>query len=180
MYVSDYGSYGGMISAEQFYWPFEEPNSKYGFKGDSARSSGIYKYVKDTKFMKCPADRGKIWVDNRDHGIVVKGKYTLAWSYTVNFGAPDGRQMDSFPRPAKMPLWVEENVDQTLQLPNPQPGRTAYNIINDLSFAGSDVTSGKHAEKANVCFLDGHVGQLPGLLEQGLAKWPDGTYIFHE
>lgn len=175
-YMGDFGDWEGMISARQSYWPFEEPNPAYGYQGSSGRDSALFRYLKNADVIKCPADHGKQYIENNDHAVRVKGKYTFAWSYTINNDAPRGPRFGSFRRQSKMPFWVEENTDQNIL----RPDGTRYGVINDLWFVGSDVTAVKHNSRANVCFLDGHVGELPGLLEMQNGRWPDGTYVFRD
>ena len=165
MYASDYNDcYGGLFSADDPFHPF----------GESARNTGIFRYLHNTGVLQCPSDKGKRWVDNKDHGVVVKGYYTFAWSYTVNGAAPEPLSLAA--RPAKLPLWVEENTDQTLTLPD----RQGTTVINDFAFVDADCTAFKHNGRANVCYCDGHVGSLSGGLRGRSARWPDGTTIFYE
>lgn len=143
--------------------------------GDVGKKTGIFRYVHNAAFLLCPNDKCAKWVDNKDHGISVKGYMRFAWSYTLNEGDL-GVGLTTLPRPSKMPMWVEENNDQSLELPDRKP----TGVINDLYFAGTDCTAFKHSGKANICYVDGHVGMLPGGLRQDFALDRDGNYIFKQ
>lgn len=109
------------------------------------------------------------------------------WSYTINGyttycgatgsfqdGAPrirsntDGLPQAIFPNPSKTILLVDEN----------KLFSDWYTIVNDPLFVNTDRTTNRHDGRANVVYLDGHVGQIPGMSEWNSATWPDGTFMF--
>ncbi len=84
-----------------------------------------------------------------------------------------GLKLSIFPEPSRTIHLVDENVR-----PNIDSTLSQYIVNNELFFL-DDVTSDKHSGKANVTYLDGHVGQVPGMSQWRTARWPDGSYMFH-
>jgi prepilin-type N-terminal cleavage/methylation domain-containing protein/prepilin-type processing-associated H-X9-DG protein len=165
-------------------WPYVEPNpgakgpSDPGYAGGDARRCWIAHYATSAKIMKCPAEEGSVdvytmvgWTGIR----ILHQRLTFAWNYTVNIGYGDPTFLR---RPSRIPAWVEENTDSRYAVPT---SREKYgNVINDMSFSGSDITSYRHRGVAVVSFADGHVGSVPGGSIQDSSRYPDGTHMFKE
>ena len=134
----------------------------------------IGQYVKATKIVKCPAEMGRVRMNKQPFF----GNYYYVWNYTVNVGAIIGTEgkIDLIRNPSKMPIWVEENTDADFR---PISANEA-NTINDMAFAGSDITSARHGGFAHMGFADGHVARLEGGLRQDSARWPEGPFIFRQ
>lgn len=182
-YFGDYGDYGGIISAgpEGTPWYNNYHNPWIGDKGENpAQYSPIFKYCRSVNILICPAWKGKVRLteDNRerfDPPLAPGTKRQPAWTYT--FVQSWGQiRPDTVRHPAKKAMWVEENLDPSVQHPS---NVDAGVQINDMSFFGSDITASMHTGVGNTTFLDGHVGILKGRLECSTARWVDsGILIF--
>jgi prepilin-type N-terminal cleavage/methylation domain-containing protein/prepilin-type processing-associated H-X9-DG protein len=159
-------------------------SDKVGDINGSVNSGSLFKYLGKSKgILRCPSDIRLARLD-------AAGARAFSYSYTINgwctwaghknmaIGSEDVRDkanstgfpMGWFAQPRRTILLVDENTD-----PN-------YNStqINDQLFIDYDRTGDKHNKKANVSFLDGHMGQVDGRLEYTSAEYSDGTSVFHQ
>lgn len=175
-YMADYGGgYKGIYQPGPngemwFWWPFD----------DSARWSPLFKYIKNVAILRCPMDSGAVVIDHARYKLPVGTKKTYAWSYTINDPFLHESQAGSFPRLSRVPFWVEENIDAAIKRKNGAGADTKEPaVINDFVFAGSDITSYKHSGVCNILFMDSHVKDFPGGLQQDRARWEDGSGMFN-
>lgn len=84
-----------------------------------------------------------------------------------------GLNMSVFPNPSRTVHLVDENTR-----PSPGTPLSQYYVNNEL-FCLDDVATDRHGGRANVTFMDGHVGTVPGWSQWRGTRWPDGSYIFH-
>jgi len=183
-YITDYGSWSpeaayGSVDA---YWPFVEKNpdakaGQAGFVAGDARRLWISRYVKSASVMKCPGNFGLQTIYAQIYDVRINHKqYNWAWDYTINSGCPDNP--GTLRRPSRMAAWVEENTD--CSIPHPYSKEKYGNVINDIVFTGTDITSMRHNGVANAAYADGHAGSVPGGLGQSAATRPDGSPMFWE
>ncbi|MCX8053695.1 MAG: prepilin-type N-terminal cleavage/methylation domain-containing protein [Armatimonadetes bacterium] len=149
---------------------------------NAADRGPVFKYVRSRAVLVCPE---KIWTKT-------SGKQKLAFTYTINGymtiaerdrGAADrcGEKLSKSKNPSRTILLVDENCDET-------KNECKY-IVNDALFIWEDRTGDRHPGPervttingiryvyqgvAPVCYLDTHIGILPGLL-----KWNKAPEIF--
>lgn len=190
-YVADFGCWGGASSAfarsGDPWWPFVERNPRAqagqaGYVAGPANRLWIARYCRSARVLQCPSNRGATAVRAWIHAVKVPNdtmpqmNFTFAWDYTMNGAVPSN--IDQVRRPRRLPSWVEENANSKYK--NPYKDDGTGNVINDVLFTGSDITSHTHSGRANVAFCDGHVAALPGGLCPESARWPDGTPLFYE
>ena len=182
-YISLYGCLGeGAFNTADAWWPYVErnpgsaPDEQGGYAGD-ARRLWVSRFLKTPGTAKCPADNGAVDVYTWNLNIRIDHKLLhYAWNYTMNGGYGDP---DKAKRPSKMVAWVEENTDSSIPT-HPESTEKYGNVINDVSFIGTDITSDRHSGMANISFADGHCGCVQGRLSWSDATWPDGTPMFYE
>ena len=144
----------------------------------------IFKYIKNKKVMKCPADprwalpayKDKDYfsytVNNyctwasRDKDGTYLGEAINSWGR--DWSNYNGGHMSWFYNPSKTVFLVEENPLQKLA-----------SSINDALFCQIDLTSAVHHGRASVSYIDGHVGQVPGNVTCSKGTDRNGRYIFH-
>ncbi len=146
------------------------------------KSGALYPYLGKSKaVMKCPGDMRK--TNSFLYSYTINGWITWAalpdllpppntgnTTYARDLADVDGFPMSALTQTRKTIAIVDENTD-----PN------AYSIsVNDQMFIWSDRTGSRHLGMANVVFLDGHTGQVKGMLEWNTAKYADSTYIFQQ
>lgn len=136
----------------------------------------IISYTKEKRITQCPSLRR---IERQSIGATQR-----PWSYTINCylvntgargfwdtspsgGRDKGVPMSLYAWPSRTPYVVEENKDPTLGTPT---------IANDNAFIGVDSSADRHNGQANVYFLDGHAGKVPGLQTWQNGKWPAGKY----
>ncbi len=178
---------GGRLPGLNIFMPATGTGSTIGDLNGDPTQGALYKYLGRSRgIMRCPADArwrlptfaGKDWfsycvnsyttyIGHRSDGTYVGG-FTIEDRIKSNTSGPP---LSWFPRTSKVVYLVEE---MTQNLPN-QQGQ----FINDALFHDIDCTSDRHMGFANVSYLDGHCGRVPGKVQQSTAKYPDGRYIFH-
>lgn len=85
-----------------------------------------------------------------------------------------GMKLSAFPNPSGTIHLVDEHVGRAMdEIPD------GANMVNNELFFHDDRATNRHGNKANVTYLDGHVGQIPGAAQWRTGVWPDGRYIFH-
>jgi len=183
-YVTEYGAWTpeAAYGTDDAWWPFVEKNinakpGDQGYIAGDAHRLWISRYLRSAGIAKCPGDQGKTTIFAQIYEVRINhAKLTFAWNYTINGGCPE--RFSELRRPSRMIAWVEENTDCTI--PNPFSKEGYGNVINDVVFVGSDITSERHNGRANVAYADGHAGDVPGRLVQNRALRADGTPWFYE
>jgi len=150
---------------------------------DTSKGS-IFKYIRNKKVMKCPADPrwGLPAYKDKDYFSYTvnnyctwasrdeNGKYLSEAIY--NWGRSksnkEGGRMAWFYNPSKTVFLVEENPLVNLSI-----------SINDALFCQIDITSAVHHGRASVSYIDGHVGQVPGNIPCDKGTDGNGRFIFH-
>lgn len=181
LYADDYN---GILPALNLYTYANGSGATTGDIANDTSKGSLFKYIgKSKKVFKCPSDPR--WKDstfkNKDffsypvNGFCTWGSRDSSGTYTGRLTTEgrakantDGGHMTWFTRPGKTIFLVEENTVASYGT-----------IINDAIFCQVDMTSDRHNNKANVSYIDGHVGQVPGKVGCDAAKNPDGTYIFY-
>ncbi|MCC6485560.1 MAG: prepilin-type N-terminal cleavage/methylation domain-containing protein [Armatimonadetes bacterium] len=161
MYADD--NNGRLAPLEAYYMGNDEPGA-------------VIAYTKDKRISQCPSLR-KIERPSAS-GMQRPWSYTIN-CYCVNTGAkgfwdanPQPRRdlgvpISLYSQPSRTPYIVEENKDPNAGTPT---------IANDSAFIGVDTSADRHNGQANVFFLDGHAGKVPGLQSWQNGKWPPGRY----
>lgn len=149
---------------------------------DDPSTGSLWKYYKNRNLLFCPGDKERMRKD-------VKGMNM--WSYTLNgfctytchSSHGDIAKARSESNTRGVPLSVFTKLSRTISLVEENTYEGDYQdtamAVNDMLFIWYDYTTNRHSGKANVSFLDGHVGRVPGYSNWRKAKWPDGTYMFH-
>lgn len=148
----------------------------------------LWKYVRTKQVFICPVDLQHRRPGDPNNFSKLGGfNYTYTWnSYMTRVQEGRGLAEVSGPpitksrNPSRSIILVDENTD-------PEKNVTT---VNDCHFASGDVTCDRHPagrvahrrptkgaeSSANVAYLDGHTGAVPGLL--GYGEQPDGAAIF--
>lgn len=139
----------------------------------------LVKYLKNTKLLVCPNDaRLRPGQPKPYYSYPMNGGITWAGYQGVfdnnQRGKCDqtGMSVSAFSKPSRMIMLIDESCD-----------KRDYAIdINDEVIINQDRTGNAHNGRANVTFLDGHSGQVPGMIQWDSpnAKWPDGSWMFFE
>jgi prepilin-type processing-associated H-X9-DG protein len=135
----------------------------------------------------CPSDQRK-----SNYGI---GPKSYLFSYSINSWitywsphfpdqpTPDldkasshGFPMNWFSRPTKTIALVDQATGKD-EIPKELWEQIS---INDQIFVNIDRSTVRHNGSGKMVFLDGHVKAMKGPLIWKDAKYPDGTFIFHE
>ena len=144
----------------------------YNYAGGVWKPGAIANYTKEHKIEQCSALTRQ------------ERRAMPPWSYTINcytqrvgatlgWGQYDSRQHDygvpiaAYPNPSAVIYLVDENK------------LAADGIqVNDPAFVNVDRATNRHDGRANVFYLDSHMGTVPGGAQYDSAKWPDGSYMF--
>lgn len=166
VYISEFGFWNAGAAYESTadaWWPYVEKSGagpgNQGYVAGPANRLWIARYCRGVGVVKCPSNMGAVDVYTMCYNIRLNHvKMHYAWDYTMNGGCPGNP--NELTHPSRMPAWVEENTDS--KIANPYSKEGYGNVINDVTFTGSDITSYRHNDKCNIGYVDGHVGQLPG------------------
>ena len=142
-------------------------------------TGSVFPYIKaPQEIIICPSDmkHGGMREDGYHYSYTVSGWLSEnaqgadppgTFRYTGQFFYY-GHHLSVFPNPAMTIAILDENN-------NPQEYRYC---VNDTLFTNEHRTANRHSGRANVVYLDGHTGQVPGMSQFNDAKWPDGTWMF--
>jgi prepilin-type N-terminal cleavage/methylation domain-containing protein/prepilin-type processing-associated H-X9-DG protein len=130
--------------------------------------NGIIAYTKARAIDQCPSltraekQQPPPWsysINAYCTWVAAKGYYDNSLVMRAEF---DGIPISLYPNPSRTILLVDEakHYDDS-----PTP-------LNDPAFVFTDTTTNRHDGKANVTFLDGRVGTVPGGLDWNTGKWP--------
>ncbi|MEN6356165.1 MAG: prepilin-type N-terminal cleavage/methylation domain-containing protein [Armatimonadota bacterium] len=145
----------------------------------------IFKYIRSKKVFKCPSDPRATDPAYKDTDYfsytmnayctwatrnAATGNYTGTLSY-------DGR-MKANRVGVKINLFF--NTSQNIFLVEEAPVATvnASKGLDDALFCQNNATSTVHHNRAQVSYLDGHIGQVPGNVPWYTAKF-GGKFLFH-
>ncbi|BCW99912.1 MAG: hypothetical protein KatS3mg024_2739 [Armatimonadota bacterium] len=143
-------------------------NEYFRKEGTVWKQGPLWNYTKTDNIMACPGmtRAEKKLADQPPFSYSMNGYCTVeGWNgppqVAKNRDDPANRvKMSIYPKPSETILLVEENRDLLM-----------YGIpVNDAVFINVDRSSERHGGKANVVYLDGHVGMIPGNQQWDIAR----------
>ncbi len=147
-----------------------------GPSGDFVKGA-LYGYLKAKTVLLCPSVNGR---EKRKY--LEQNRRPMLFNYTVNgytTWAGHDAGMRGLADSLGMKITMFPNTSRTIHMVDENTDTNEYNVAtNDELFIWIDRTTTRHGGRANVTFLDGHVGTVPGMSEWNTATWRDGTSMF--
>ncbi len=150
--------------------------------GGDFGTGAIFRYLKADAVLLCPSISAREKSEYRKtykrpmlFNYTINGYTTLAGHDAGMRGLANirGMKLTLFPNPSRTIHLVDENTISVIDnRPVPDP------VVNDELFIWDDRSTTRHDGKANVTYLDGHTGVIPGWMEWDTARWPDGRIMF--